>query len=59
MMNGTTNFPWILNPDLTNRTSAAHSAVATTGDDSRNNVEQVYIANPVTNGTYTVTVTHK
>jgi hypothetical protein len=24
-----------------------------------NNVEQVYIANPVTNGTYTVTVTHK
>jgi hypothetical protein len=56
---GTTNFPWILNPDLTNRTSAARSAVATTGDDSRNNVEQVYIANPLTNGTYTVKVTHK
>jgi hypothetical protein len=56
--NGTTNFPWILNPDLTNKTAAARSALATTGDDSRNNVEQVYIPNP-TNGTYTVTVTHK
>ena len=56
---GTTNFPWILNPDLTNRTSAARSAAATTGDDTRNNVEQVYVANPGTNGTYTVTVTHK
>jgi hypothetical protein len=55
---GTTNFPWILNPDLTNRTSAARSAAATTGDDNRNNVEQVYIPNP-TNGTYTVNVTHK
>jgi len=56
---GTTNFPWILNPDLTNKTVAARSAAATTGDDSRNNVEQVYIANPATNVTYTVTVTHK
>ncbi len=56
--NGTTNLPWVLNPDLTNQTSAARSAVATTGDDNRNNVEQVYIARP-TNGAYTVTVTHK
>jgi hypothetical protein len=56
---GTTNFPWILNPDLTNKTVTARSAAATTGDDSRNNVEQVYIANPVTNGIYTVNVTHK
>ena len=56
--NGTTNFPWLLNPDLTNRTSAARSAVATKGDDTRNNVEQIYIPNP-TNGTYTVKVTHK
>lgn len=56
---GVTNFPWILNPDLTNHTSAARSAVATTGDDSRNNVEEVYVANPLTNGTYSVTVTHK
>jgi hypothetical protein len=58
MKSGATNFPWILNPDLTNKTVAARSAVATTGDDSRNNVEQVYIPNP-TNGTYTVNVTHK
>ena len=43
---------------MTNRTSAARSAVATRGDDTRNNVEQVYIPNP-TNGTYTLTVTHK
>jgi len=56
--NGATNFPWILNPDLTNHTSAARSAAATKGDDSRNNVEQVYIPNP-TNGIYTVKVTHK
>ena len=55
---GTTNFPWVLNPDLTNKTVAARSAAATTGDDSRNNVEQVYIPNP-TNGTYNITVTHK
>jgi len=55
---GTTNFPWILNPDLTNRTSAARSAAATTGDDNRNNVEQVYIPSPAS-GTYTVTVKHK
>lgn len=55
---GTTNFPWILNPDLTNRTSAARSAAATTGDDNRNNVEQVYIPAPAS-GTYTVTVKHK
>ncbi len=54
----TTNFPWVLNPDLTNKTSAARSAAATTGDDSRNNVEQVYLATP-TAGTYTVRVTHK
>lgn len=56
--NGATNLPWILNPDLTNRTAAARSAVATRGDDNRNNVEQVYIPNPAV-GTYLVTVTHK
>ena len=56
--NGTTNFPWILNPDLTNRTAAVRSAAATKGDDSLNNVEQIYIPNP-TNGTYTMKVTHK
>ncbi len=55
---GTTNLPWLLNPDLTNKTSTARSAVATTGDDNRNNVEQVRIAQP-TNGTYLVQVAHK
>ena len=55
---GSTNLPWILNPDLTNQTSAARSAAATTGDDSRNNVEQVYVAHP-TNAMYLVRVTHK
>ena len=48
---GTTNFPWVLNP-------ASPSSAATTGDNIRDNVEQVYIAVP-TNGTYTVLVTHK
>lgn len=57
--NGTTNLPWVLNPDFMNRLAAARSAAATTGDDTRNNIEQVYIANPITNGTYSVKVTHK
>lgn len=43
--------PWILNP--ANRTAAA-----TTGDNVRDNVEQVLLANPVA-GSYTVRVTHK
>jgi hypothetical protein len=55
---GSTNFPWVLNPDLTNQTSVVRSATATTGDDNRNNVEQVYVAHP-TNATYLVRVTHK
>jgi hypothetical protein len=55
---GTTNFPYNLNPDLTNRTASARSAAATTGDNIRDNVEQVYLAAP-TNGTYQVKVTHK
>ncbi len=54
----TTNLPWVLTPDLTNRTYTARSAIASTGDDTRNNVEQIYIPSP-TNGTYTVKVTHK
>jgi trimeric autotransporter adhesin len=56
---GTTNFPYILNPDLTNRSASVRASAATTGDDDRNNVEQVFIANPATNGTYLVRVTHK
>jgi photosystem II stability/assembly factor-like uncharacterized protein len=43
--------PWVLNP--ANRTAAA-----TTGDNTRDNVEQVLLLNPVAGG-YTVRVTHK
>lgn len=46
-----TNKPWVLNP-----TNPA--AAATTGDNIRDNVEQVLIPNP-TDGWYTVRVTHK
>jgi hypothetical protein len=46
-----TNKPWVLNP--TNPADAA-----TTGDNIRDNVEQVHIQNP-SNGWYTVRVTHK
>jgi hypothetical protein len=48
---GTTNFPWILNPNLP-------ANAATTGDNNLDNVEQVSIPNPTT-GTYLVQVTHK
>ena len=43
--------PWVLNP-------ASPSAAATTGDNFRDNVEQVYIANPGS-GCHTLTVPHK
>lgn len=43
--------PWILNP-------ASPAAAATTGDNNRDNVEQVLVANPPA-GTYTVSVSHK
>lgn len=43
--------PYILDP-------ANPSAAATTGDNIRDNVEQVFIVNPL-QGTYTITVTHK
>ena len=49
--------PWILDPDLTNKTEAARSAPASTGYDDRNNVEQVYIAEP-DDGYYLITVAH-
>jgi hypothetical protein len=49
--NATTNFPWVLNP-------ANRDAAATTGTNSRDNVERVDISNPST-GTYLVRVTHK
>lgn len=50
--NGTTNFPYVLNP-------ASPANAASTADNDRDNVEQVDIASPVTNGVYTVRVTHK
>ncbi|OOQ58245.1 hypothetical protein BC343_11425 [Mucilaginibacter pedocola] len=50
---GTTTFrPYVLTPDNP-------SAVATTGDNIRDNIEQVYIAGVTPGKTYTVTVTHK
>ena len=55
---GSTNFPWVLNPDLVNKTSAARGAAATKGDNVLDNVEQVMITNAAA-GTYTVRVTHK
>jgi hypothetical protein len=48
---GVTNFPYRLNP-------ASPASPPTTGDNTIDNVEQVYIPNPTT-GTYTVQVTHK
>jgi len=55
----TTYKPWILNPDLANQTAAARGAAATTGDDSRNNLEQVVINSPTTGDPYIVRVTSK
>ncbi len=47
-----TYLPFILDP-------ANPAAAASTGDNFRDNVEQVLIASPNTPGTFTVTVTHK
>jgi hypothetical protein len=47
----TTHFPYVLNP-------TTPSAAATTSDNERDNVEQVYLANPSA-GSYTIRVTHK
>lgn len=44
--------PWILDP-----ANPANSA--TRGDNSRDNVEQVLIANPIPGKSYTLTITHK
>ncbi|MGC8742263.1 MAG: S8 family serine peptidase [Verrucomicrobiia bacterium] len=56
--NGMTNFPWVLDPDLNNESSARRSAPAITGDNTRDNIEQIYIANPGA-GVYIVRITHK
>ncbi|NCD71545.1 S8 family serine peptidase [Mucilaginibacter agri] len=50
---GTTTFmPWVLNPDQP-------AVAATTGDNIRDNIEQVYIANVVPGKQYTITISHK
>jgi hypothetical protein len=51
---GTTYYPWT----FTNPSPNNPSTTATTGDNIRDNVEQVYIASPAS-GTYTITVNHK
>jgi hypothetical protein len=43
---------WVLNPDNP-------GAAATTGNNIRDNIEQVYIANAVPGKSYTITVSHK
>jgi hypothetical protein len=48
----TTYLPWILDP-------ANPTAAATTGDNFRDNMEQVYIANAIPGKSYTITITHK
>ncbi|MFN4145454.1 MAG: S8 family serine peptidase [Runella sp.] len=50
--NNNTSFPWILNP-----ANPAQSAIP--GDNTRDNVEQVMIANPIPGKIYTLTVRHK
>ncbi|GAB3784873.1 hypothetical protein GCM10028818_45490 [Spirosoma horti] len=47
-----TEFPFVLNP-------AQPAQAATRDDNIRDNVEQVYIANPVAGQTYTLSVSHK
>jgi hypothetical protein len=50
---GTTTYtPWVLDP-------ANPTATATTGDNIRDNVEQVYVAGAVPGKSYTITVSHK
>ncbi|RYZ95504.1 MAG: T9SS type A sorting domain-containing protein, partial [Sphingobacteriaceae bacterium] len=49
---GTSYTPWVLNP-------ANPAAAATTGDNIRDNIEQVYVPNTVAGAKYTITVSHK
>lgn len=50
---GTTTFrPWVLDP-------ANPSVAATTGDNIRDNVEQIYIPGAIPGKAYTITITHK
>ena len=47
-----TYYPWVLDPNNP-------AAPATTGDNIRDNIEQVYIAGAVPGRSYTITVSHK
>ncbi|WP_460941318.1 GEVED domain-containing protein [Spirosoma humi] len=47
-----TTLPWILDPNNP-------SAAATRGDNIRDNVEQVLVANPIPGRSYTITITNK
>lgn len=49
---GGTAMPWVLDP-------ANPSNPATTGDNFRDNIEQIVIPDPTPGGTYTITVNHK
>lgn len=49
---GTTYFPWKLDPENP-------AAAATQGDNIVDNLEQVYIQNPVAGQQYTITINHK
>ncbi|MBL4675004.1 MAG: S8 family peptidase [Mucilaginibacter sp.] len=44
--------PWVLTP-------SNPSAAATTGDNIRDNIEQVYVANAIPGKKYTITISHK
>jgi len=55
---GITNFPWVLDPDLTNESPTTRAAAATTGNDSLNNVEQVVVTN-TSAGLYLTRISHK
>ncbi len=50
--NATTYEPWILDP-------ANPSTDATTGDNFRDNIEQILVEDPIAGETYTITITHK
>jgi hypothetical protein len=53
LADGTNTFrPWVLSPDNP-------SAVATNGDNIRDNIEQVYVANAIPGKKYTITISHK
>lgn len=47
-----THLAWVLDPNMPNKS-------ATKGDNFRDNVEQVYIENPIPGREYTITISHK